>query len=149
MRQQAREAATFGGVLRALSERGEPVKVWTTDGASAVGEIDSVSVELVGLRTPESEKVWVVRARLAGVSPAGDDFDAGVASDDRGPTAMTTVAGLLATLVEDRIPVSVRCGGTDVAGRLVGAGADVLTVRRATGELAYLPIAGLSVLRLT
>ena len=148
MRQQAREAATFDGVLRALSERGGPVTVWTDDGGSAVGEVAAVSAELVELRTAEAPHVWVVQARLAGVSPVSRGFDAGVASDDRGPTSNTTTAGLLATFAEERLEVSVRCGGVETAGRVAGAGIDVLTLRTATGELTYLPVAALSLLRL-
>lgn len=148
MRQQAREAATFGGVLRALSERGDRVRVWTSDGGSAEGAVAAVSAELVELTTADPGHAWVVRDRLSGVSPVSSGFDAAVASDDRGPNSSATLVGLLALAVEERMEVGVRCGGTEIRGRAAGLGADVFTVRSDAGELVYLPVAELSVLRL-
>lgn len=147
LRQQAREAATFEGILLALSERGGPAEVWTSDGGRATGTVLDVSPELVVLEGPDGERIWVVRERLAGISPLSEGFDAGVASDDRGPTSNTTLAGLLAGLAEERAGVTVRCGGQEVSGRLAGAGADVLTLRLSRGGLTYVPVAGLSLLR--
>ena len=121
--------------------------LWTSDGGRASGAVAAVSAELVEL-TAGSGSTWLVRARLAGVSPLSEGFDAGVASDDRGPTSNTTVAGLLAGLAEERSTATVRCGGHEVSGRVVGAGADVITVRVAEGGLTYLPVSGLSILRL-
>lgn len=148
IRQQAREAATFEGILLALSERGGPVRLWTVDGGQATGTVLSVSAELVLVATGKSERTWVVRGRLAGVSPVSEGFDAGVASDDRGPTSTTSLSGLLAGLAEDRSAVMIRCGGQEASGRVAGAGADVLTLRLDGGGLTYLPVAGLSLLRL-
>ncbi len=148
IRQQAREGATFEGILLALSERGGPVMVWTADGGRATGTVLGVSAELVLLATRESDRTWFIRESLAGVAPLSEDFDAGVASDDRGPTSGTTLGGLLAGLAEERSAVTVRCGGREVSGRLVGAGADVLTLRLSDGGLTYLPVVGLSLLRL-
>lgn len=122
--------------------------LWTSDGGRASGAVSAVSAELVGLTSGESGRTWLVRGALAGVSPLSDGFDAGVASDDRGPTSSTTVAGLLANLAEDRSAAAVRCGGHEISGRVVGAGADVVTMRLADGRLTYLPVGGLSVLRL-
>ena len=147
MRQQAREAATFSGILRGLSERRGPARVTTVDGAEVVGEILGVSAELVLVNTDNRES-WVVIRAVVAVSPLGEGYDAGVASDDRGPTSSTTLVGLLGSLAEDRAHVAIRCGGVDVSGRVVGAGTDVVTLRRATGSLTYVPAAALTVVRL-
>ena len=149
LRQQAREAATFDGILRALSERGGPVTAWTHDGGTATGTVGAVSNDLVLIRADGAADTWVVRAGLGGVQGESEGFDAGVASDDRGPTSSLTLVGLLAELAEDRASITARCGGVDVAGRVAGAGTDVVTVRLTGGGLAYLPVSGLTLLRLT
>lgn len=149
IRQQAREAATFDGILRALSERGGQVEAWTSDGGSVTGTISAVSPELVLVEAESGERTWVVRPALAGLAAVSDGFDAGVASDDRGPNSKMTLAALLAGLVEERRSVTVRCGGAETSGRVVGAGTDVLSLRLPTGGLVYVPAPGLSLLRLT
>lgn len=148
IRQQAREAATFEGILRALSERGRPVTAWTSDGARATGKVVTISEELVLIESAEAEQTWLVRRSLAGVSGPSEGTDAGVASDDRGPTSTTTLAGLLADMAEARSALTLRSAGADVSGRLVGAGTDVVTVRLADGGLTYLPVAAVTLLRL-
>lgn len=148
IRQQAREGATFEGILLALSERAGPVMLWTTDGGRAAGTVVGVSAEIVELAGEEAARTWLVRASLAGVSPLSEGFDAGVASDDRGPTSSTTLPGLLADLAEERSVVTVRCGGRELSGRLDGAGTDVITLRLHDGGLTYLPVQGVSFLRL-
>jgi hypothetical protein len=147
IRQQAREAATFEGILRALSERRGPVVAWTKDGGDAAGVIAEVSAELV-LLSADGESTWLVRAEMAGVTAVSAGYDAGVASDDRGPTSRTTVLGLMAELAEERRSVTARCGGQDVSGRVVGAGTDVLTLRLPGGGLSYLPLRLLALVRL-
>lgn len=147
-RQQAREAATFEGILRALSERGIEVTAWTSDGGRATGKVAEVSSELVRLVAEGGESVWIVRAGLAGVSAASDGVHAGVASDDRGPASKIALAGLLAELAEERRALTARCGGAEVRGRVIGAGTDVLTLRLPGGELTYLPVTRLALLRL-
>ena len=149
IRQQAREGATFEGILRALSERGGSVEVRTSDGGREEGTVLGVSAELVELATGDTGRTWLVRAGLAAVSPLVEGFDVGVASDDRGPSSSATLAGLLAGLAEERSPVTIRSGGQEVTGRLVGAGADVLTLRLSDGGLTYLPVSGVSLLRLS
>lgn len=149
IRQQAREAATFEGILRALSERGGPVRAWTSGGEAATGSIAAVSAELVLLEGDEGETIWLVRRALAGISAGAQGIAAGVASDDRGPNSSVTLAGLLAGLAEERRSVTAHCGGTEVSGRIVGAGADVLSLRLPTGAVAYLPVPWLTLLRLT
>ena len=148
IRQQAREAATFGGILRALSERKGTVEVVTVDGGRAVGRILSVSPELIELGSEPPPNAWVVAGGVARVSPLSDSRDAGVASDDRGTTSSTTLMGVLGDLADDRANLTIRCGGTEVAGRIAGLGADVLTVRGPSGELSYLPVDRLTVVRL-
>ena len=148
IRQQAREGATFEGILLALSERAQPVELWTSDGGSATGTLEGVSAELVEVATGPSDRAWLVRARLAGVAPLSEGFDVGVASDDRGPASGTTLAGLLSRLAEERQVVTARFGGREISGRLVGAGTDVLTFRLPEGGLRYVSVDGLSLLRL-
>lgn len=148
IRQQAREAATFEGILRALSERRGAVVAWTKDGGTATGTIAEVSPELVLLSAEGGESTWAVRTEVAGISAVSAGFDAGVASDDRGPTSATTLLSLLADLAEERRSVIARCGGRDVAGRVVGAGTDVLTLRLPDGGLTYLPVPLLALVRL-
>jgi len=154
IRQQAREAATFEGILRAMSERGGPVTAWTVDGGTATGSVRAVSRELVLIGAEGAGDTWVVRHGLAGVrtesgSFDGAEFDAGVASDDRGPNSATTLTGLLAALAEERAALTARCGGIETAGRVAGAGADVVTLRLAGGGLSYLPTARVTLLRLS
>ena len=148
MRQQAREGATFEGILLALSERAGPVLLWTSDGGRVAGTVVGISAELVELTSEEAGRTWIVRSSLGGVSPLSDGFDAGVASDDRGPTSSITLPGLLADLAEGRSVVTVRCAGNELSGRLDGAGSDVLTLRLPDGGLTYLPVQGVSLLRL-
>ncbi|HUR50225.1 MAG TPA: hypothetical protein VMY88_11960 [Acidimicrobiales bacterium] len=107
-----------------------------------------VSSELVRLVAEGGESVWIVRAGLAGVSAASDGVHAGVASDDRGPASKIALAGLLAELAEERRALTARCGGAEVRGRVIGAGTDVLTLRLPGGELTYLPVTRLALLRL-
>lgn len=147
LRQQAREAATFEGILLALSERGGPVTAWTRDGGSAAGTLAAVSPELVRIEQEGGGTIWLVRAGLAGVS-VSEAFDTGVASDDRDAASTTTLAGLLAECAEERRLVTFRCGGAEIAGRVVGAGTDVVSLRLATGGLTYLPIPALTLLGL-
>ena len=148
IRQQARETATFEGILRALSERGGGIVVWTADGAEVAGRVVAISPEVVRIAGDRGDEIWVVRRELAGVSAQSEEFDAGVASDDRGPTATTTLAGLLAEMAAERAVVTLRCGGRDVSGTVAGAGADVITLRLPRGGLAYVPVAALTLLRL-
>jgi len=164
IRQQAREAATFEGILRALSERGAPVTAWTVDGGTATGSVRAVSRELVLIGAEGVGDTWVVRHGLAGVRTEsgsfesgsfdgaefdGAEFDAGVASDDRGPNSATTLTGLLAALAEERAALTARCGGIETAGRMAGAGTNVVTLRLAGGGLSYLPTARVTLLRLS
>lgn len=123
--------------------------MWTTDGGLARGSVRAVSPELIGLANGEDGQTWVVQKRVAGVSPASDGFDAGVASDDRGPRSSATLTGLLASLAEERSVVTLRCGGRELSGRVAGAGSDVVSLRLPEGALAYLPVRELSLLRLT
>ena len=122
--------------------------LWTSDGGRATGTVVGVSGELVELAGEGAGRTWLVRASLGGVSPLSEGFEAGVASDDRGPTSSVTLPGLLADLAEGRSVVTVRCGGNELSGRLDGAGTDVVTLRLPDGGLTYLPVQGVSLLRL-
>ncbi|MBW3536464.1 MAG: hypothetical protein KY395_01665 [Actinobacteria bacterium] len=148
IRQQAREGATFEGILRALSERGGVVEIVTVDSGRAIGQIMTISPELVAVGGDGVVLAWVVARKIATVCPMSQNRDAGVASDDRGANSSATLSGLLANLADERAEVSLRCGGREVSGRLAGSGTDVLTVRGRSGELSYLPIGALTVVRL-
>lgn len=148
LRQQAREAATFAGILRALSERGGEVFAWTYDGGTATGIVEAVSSELALVASAGGGQTWIVRGALSGVTALSEGLDAGVASDDRGPTSAMTLGGLLAELAEARASLTARCGGREEVGRLIGAGSDVLTLRLPEGGITYFPVTGLSLLRL-
>lgn len=148
IRQQAREGATFEGVLRALSERGALVEIVTIDSGCTTGQIMTISAELVAVGADDVPLSWVITRKIATVRPMSQSGDAGVASDDREADSSATLAGLLANLADERAEVNLRCGGRDVSGRLAGSGTDVVTVRGRSGELSYLPIDALTVVRL-
>lgn len=148
IRQQAREGATFEGILRALSERQETVEIVTADSGRASGQIMALSAELTLLGTDGTPQAWVVTRAVAGVSPVSQGRDAGVASDDRGATSSVTLSGLLSDLAGERAGVTIRSGGNDTSGRVAGVGTDVVTVRERSGRLSYLPVDALTIVRL-
>lgn len=147
LRQQAREGATFAGILRVLSDRGGTVRATAGSGHEFVGAIGAVASELVEVVDPDRSS-WMVMGHITSVHAVEPGFDAGVASDDRGATSTVTIAGLLAGLAEDRSDVQVlTSSGEEVSGRLVGSGADVITVRAPSGRLSYVPTATIAVVR--
>ena len=149
LRQQAEEGATWLGVLLDLAERRQAVVVDLRSGATVSGELVGVGEDvcfLTGLarRSPTTlvalVHVGAVRAR----EPAPS-----VASGDRRPALRLTLAGVLGSLAAEREVIRVGlAGGGEVTGRILGAGADVLTLdpgarpedRHAGGDRVFVPM---------
>jgi hypothetical protein len=130
LRRAASEEATVRGVLVDLAERRAPVAVHTTAGRAHNGEICAVGGDFVALRTRAGTDVLVACDAVVAVRTRPG---APVATGDRPLRLGIDLAQVLDRLAAERERVLlVPRSGADasaVAGVLVAAGHDVLTVR--------------------
>jgi len=140
-RQQAEDEATLLSVLAGLAERGVPVAVHT--GETVRGVVAGLGVDYVALSSGSQLTLVATRA-VRWVRPDAPSPPASFA--DRVP-AVGRLLGLLAGLAAERADVRVVAGGEPLAGELVAAGEDVLTLQPAgghAGQVIYVPVASVS-----
>src|SRR4051794_41205482 len=107
--------------------------MWTVDGRRYEGALVGVGADFVAL-ADRGDQV-VVRIDAVTVVRPRPGHGGGAASGDRPAALDLTLVELLARVVDDRPDVALAMdGGETVAGSLLSAGADVLTVQVASGE---------------
>lgn len=150
LRQQAEEGATWIGTLVDLAERRHPVVVDLRSGATISGALVGVGEDvcLLTAALQPSASTLVALAHVGAVrarTPAP-----GAASGDRSPTLRLTLAGALGLLAAEREAARIGlAGGGEVTGRILGIGADVVTVdpayrpddHHSRGDRVFLPVA--------
>jgi hypothetical protein len=144
LRQQAAESATLAGLLVDVAERRAAVLVRMTNGGSHRGTAVLVGLDFVAV-AGEGPALLTLLALHAVASVRVSDGATGAAETDRGPGDLD-IGTVLAAVAPERPRVRVGLGTEQVAGELIGAGLDVLTVR-ADGEPAsvvYVPLASVT-----
>jgi hypothetical protein len=141
LQRQAREEATFVGVLADLAERERALVVDTIPGRRHQGFVRVVGQDFVGLRTQRGTDVLVRYAAIASVrqapreqGSAGDRVIAPVATFHHGLTAL---GGTGARVVAHSL------GGSALQGELRSVGRDLLVLRLDGCGIAYVPLASL------
>lgn len=137
LRTVAEEGATLAGTLVDLAEAGAEVRVRTTFGRPASGP-----VRFVGSDFAVVGDVWVRLSAIVAVLGASSP-----AAGDRAPSDVL-LSEALHRIATERPRVALATPGEVLAGELVAAGVDVVTVRL-DGEagLAYVPVASVLGLR--
>lgn len=146
--QQAQESATLVGTLVDLAEGGVRVGIRVEGGRRHEGEITALGIDVVVLRD-RGEHVAVPVSAVSVVRPL-PGATAGVAKGDRAAAIDVTFPEVAARLAPDRPEVAIALReGDAVAGVLLAAGLDVLTIRVAPGPegLAYVSVSAVSSLR--
>jgi hypothetical protein len=149
LRQQAEEGATWTGTLLDLAERRQAVVVHLRSGATLPGALVGVGEDVCLLAGPARRSPTTLVALVHVCAVRARAQAAGAASGDRNPTLRLTLAGALSTLAAEREVARIGlAGGGDVTGRILGAGADVLTLdpvsrpgdHRAGSDRVFVPI---------
>lgn len=141
LRQQEMEAATLSGTLVDLAERGAEVAL-LLGARRLVGRLVGVGPDLCVLEGQHGSSSLISLRRLGAVMPtgpvAGLPGRPGPAGGDRCPPIELGFAGALAALAAEMLPVRLLLAGGEVlAGDLVGAGADVVTVLLPTSPRSH------------
>jgi hypothetical protein len=128
LRRQAAEAATMGGVLVDLAERGAPVRLETLGGFRQ-GRVELVTTGLCGLRPPDGGVTLVALGSITALH--GPDV---LVTGDRTPTVELDMAGALSALAADRSRVTLAlAGGVEVEGVLESVGIELVTIKSDVG----------------
>lgn len=138
LRRQATEAATLVGTLLDLAESGTAVSVALAGGRRHDGRIVALGHDVVVL----ADRDTVVAINLGAVTVVRPHpgQDARPATGDRAAALDLRFVELLARLAGDEPEVAIALvGGDALAGSLLAAGADVITLRLAPGRdgIAY------------
>ncbi|HZN13760.1 MAG TPA: hypothetical protein VFB78_05810 [Acidimicrobiales bacterium] len=146
--QQAEDEATLLSVLVDMAERRAAVAVHTRAGATIRGAVAGVGRDyLAVVRGPQL--TFVVTAAIDWIRPDGDAAPAAFGDRAAPPSSLM---GVLTNLVGEGHEVRVVSGEEIIAGELLAAGADVLTLRPAgassPGQVVYVPAASVSELSL-
>lgn len=129
MRQQAEEAATWIGTLLDLAERRQAVVVDLRSGTTLSGALVGVGEDVCLLAAPTGRSPTTLVATVHIGSVRALSPVPGAASGDRRPSLRLTLAGALGALAAEReVAHFGLAGGGEVTGRILGFGADVLTV---------------------
>lgn len=149
LRRTAADEGTFAGILVDLAERGDAVLVIGAGGRRLRGHLVAVGSDFAALRTADGREALLAHRGITSVT-TGDGAPA--AAGDRALLLRFGLPEALAVLAEDRprvlaVTVGAHTGAdAGVAGELVAAGRDVLTIRLDGGgrRRAYLPTANLA-----
>ncbi|MGH9116248.1 MAG: hypothetical protein ACRDWW_10535 [Acidimicrobiales bacterium] len=146
LRQQAASAATWAGVLVDLAEQSAPVVV-TVERRRRAGRLVGVGQDFLVLDQTVGRPALICLDAVSCLEPASRGSSAGSRAAGRGgapppggdrqATIGLDLASALAALAEDRAPVSVVVPGGEVTGDLVAVGEDLLVLRCAGGQAAY------------
>lgn len=140
------EQATFAGLLVDLAEQHAEVVIEVAGQGRCQGRVDAVGVDHVVLAGRAHR--WLISwSAIATVRPTRSEL-AHATPRRGGAPAGQPIMEALRGLVAERTPVTVRgVGGDPTEGQLVAAGADLITVRTASGALVHLPLHGLAVVQ--
>jgi hypothetical protein len=143
LRRQDDEEVTLAGVLTDLGERGNAVVVALTTGRRHRGLIVAVGPDVVEVQPTDGPLVLVALTSVVSVRSHPDDRPA---RGERPPLATNiTMATALSRRAGDRAPVVVVAVNGEVSsGTVLAIGRDVLTLRLASGGVAYLPLSSVS-----
>ena len=153
LRQQAEEGATWIGTLLELAERRQAVVVELRSGATVSGALVGVGEDVCLLADAPRQSATTLVALVHVSCVRTRTPAAGAASGDRNPTLRLTLAGALGLLAAEREAARIGlAGGSAVTGRILGVGADVLTVDPASrpddhhcgGDRVFLPVAAVA-----
>lgn len=151
---QAASTGTWEGLLVNLAERGAAVLV-AIGGDRLNGRLVGVGHDFCVLRHTGGWPILVASTHIDALSPDTEPAGApGLASgmmpagERRAPIGMS-LAAALATLADERAPVTIRVGAEMIEGDLVSVGEDVLSlVVGSARQLTHAPLAMLSWCRL-
>jgi hypothetical protein len=133
LEQQAAETATFAGTLVDLAEHGAHLSIRATDGRRHDGTAVAVGTDFVAL--DDRGDLVLVRLATATVVRTRPERSLRLASGDRAATVDLDASEVLSRLAPAQPEVAIGFdGGDTVAGVLLAAGADVLTVRVADAD---------------
>lgn len=134
LRRQTEDGATFSTLLLDLAERDATVILATMPGQRHQGRITVVGADFTAVRTSVGHLTLLPFAWLSTVVPGGEwtgAYAAGTPEDRPAPLGVM-LADALAEAAATRPRVSLRSGGSAVAGELRSMGADLITL--AVGE---------------
>ncbi len=140
LRQQRAESATLAGTLVDLAEDGAEVTL-AVGPRRLAGRLVGVGVDLCVLEGRDGSSSLVALERLSALWPAGQRGAPG--GGERVPELPLRFVDALAALAGEMVPVRLwLSGGEILAGDLVAAGVDVVTVRLPTPsrDYAYAPV---------
>jgi hypothetical protein len=130
LREQASASATWKGMLVDLAEQDTPVTA-VVAGQRRSGQIVGVGQDFFVIQPRQGRPALVCLDAVSALWPEMDSLPAPPAGD-RSPAISLSLLSALARLAEDRCPMGLLTrAGFEVAGDLVAAGEDVLTVRTA------------------
>jgi hypothetical protein len=151
---QAARSATWTGILVDLAERAAEVTV-TAGGSTISGRLVCVGRDflLVDKQNNRPCLVSVTAVDTLAPQPAGSSGPAtsgrplrpAAPGGSRGPAVDLSMLSALDSLAAERAPVSLRAGTTTLAGDLLAAGVDAVTVAASPhGRLVHVPAAALA-----
>lgn len=145
-RERAAELATWEGTLRDLAERGGRLVVRTAGDRVHRGVLLAVGIDHLAVRSANGGTVLIAADIVRSVRPEPGSV-APIATGDRERSQDRTLLEALALVIEERPEVvfALREIADPIAGRVVGLGEDVITLRvdGSEGATIYLPVAAL------